>query len=146
MRTATLTLLAATVAAVGLLASPAAAGDRVCRGAIGAVTIADNVRVPRGATCTLTRTYVKGNVQAQRARCVERGRQRQRQRPRSEGAAAAARRLGRHGRQRLGPSRRRLRELLGRQRLRLTGRLYRPRPSSSSSSRSALKIASEKVG
>jgi hypothetical protein len=36
--------------------------DRICRGSIGAATIDDNVRVPRGATCRLTRTYVKGNV------------------------------------------------------------------------------------
>ncbi|HSF61735.1 MAG TPA: hypothetical protein VLA69_08565 [Gaiellaceae bacterium] len=64
MRLATLTTAAAVVgvAAVGLLAVPATADDRICRGSIGATTIDDNVRVPRGAPCTLMRTYVKGNV------------------------------------------------------------------------------------
>ncbi|THV13024.1 hypothetical protein E9934_10745 [Nocardioides caeni] len=42
--------------------SPAYADDRVCRGAIGARTIDDNVVVPRGATCRLIGTRVEGNV------------------------------------------------------------------------------------
>lgn len=57
-----------TIAAAGLLltgtvatAPGASAADRTCRGTIGKVTV-DNVNVPKGATCTLTGTRVKGNV------------------------------------------------------------------------------------
>lgn len=53
----------------GLLAMfepiPASAEERVCRGQIGAVTL-DNIRVPPGATCTLTRTRAKGTVKVER--------------------------------------------------------------------------------
>ncbi|WP_110239775.1 hypothetical protein [Nocardioides gilvus] len=58
--------LAATLLSAGLLASSsttAHADDRVCRGTIGKVTIDDNIVVPRGATCTLTRTRVEGNIE-----------------------------------------------------------------------------------
>jgi hypothetical protein len=61
-------LLAAMSIAAGLagaLPAVAHAEERVCRGAIGARTL-DNVRVPTGATCTLTRTYVKGTIKVQR--------------------------------------------------------------------------------
>lgn len=52
----------------GLLATaaPAQADDRVCRGSIDAVTVDDNVVVPRGATCVLTGTVVKGNVEVKK--------------------------------------------------------------------------------
>lgn len=56
------TVVLADVAATVLFVAPATASDRICRGSIGAVTIGDNVQVPVGATCNLTRTYVKGNV------------------------------------------------------------------------------------
>jgi hypothetical protein len=49
-------------AALSITAATAIAGDRVCRGTLGAATIDSNVRVPGGAMCTLTGTYVKGNV------------------------------------------------------------------------------------
>lgn len=41
------------------------AEERTCRGSIGARTV-DNLRVPTGATCRLTRTYVKGTIKVQR--------------------------------------------------------------------------------
>lgn len=45
---------------------PAAfAEERVCRGSLGAITV-DNLRVPSGASCTLTRTRVKGSIVVQR--------------------------------------------------------------------------------
>ena len=47
------------------VAAPAQAEERTCRGALGAITI-DNLRVPQDATCTLTRTYVKGTVKVER--------------------------------------------------------------------------------
>ena len=57
-----------TLAASGLVltaavatAPSAAAGDRTCRGTIGKVTV-DDVKVPKGATCTLKGTRVKGNI------------------------------------------------------------------------------------
>lgn len=37
------------------------ADDTICRGTLGAVTV-DNLVVPDGATCTLNRTQVEGNV------------------------------------------------------------------------------------
>jgi hypothetical protein len=49
----------------GALPATANAEERVCRGAIGARTL-DNVRVPTGATCRLTRTFVKGTITVQR--------------------------------------------------------------------------------
>lgn len=57
--------LAATLLSVGLLGATtttAHADDRVCRGKIGNVSIDDDIVVPRGAKCTLTRTRVDGNV------------------------------------------------------------------------------------
>jgi hypothetical protein len=60
----------AVIVAVGgamlLPAGPALAEEPVCRGSIGAVTV-DNLRVPDGATCTLTGTYVKGTVKVERS-------------------------------------------------------------------------------
>jgi hypothetical protein len=44
--------------------APAAAEDRVCRGELTDVTV-DNLRVPDGATCTLTRVRVKGTAKAE---------------------------------------------------------------------------------
>ena len=43
-------------------AAPALADERVCRGTIGARSIDEDIRVPRGATCRLTNTRVDGNV------------------------------------------------------------------------------------
>jgi hypothetical protein len=54
-------VLATAVGVVGLAASPAQAEERVCRGSIGAQTV-DNLRVPRGETCTLNGTRVEGTV------------------------------------------------------------------------------------
>jgi hypothetical protein len=48
-----------------LVASPAMAEERTCRGTIGAVTL-DNVRVPQGATCRLEGTVVQGTVKVER--------------------------------------------------------------------------------
>src|ERR671918_2032078 len=45
--------------------APASAEERVCRGAMGAVTV-DNLRVPQDATCTLTGTFVQGTVKVER--------------------------------------------------------------------------------
>ena len=60
-----LVMLAATAAvcvgSAGSFAPAAQAEERTCRGTIGAKTL-DNVRVPQGATCYLTKTYVKGTV------------------------------------------------------------------------------------
>ena len=55
------------VAAAVAVAMPAAAHaeERVCRGSIGARTL-DNVRVPTGETCRLTRMHVKGTITVQR--------------------------------------------------------------------------------
>jgi len=57
--------LTAAVVGLGLTALPAAAEERVCKGALGAVTV-DNLRVPEGATCTLSGTYVKGTIKVER--------------------------------------------------------------------------------
>jgi hypothetical protein len=58
------TILACAVAAAAFAGSAgtAVADDRICRGAIGSTTVDDNIRVPQGATCRLTRTRVEGNV------------------------------------------------------------------------------------
>jgi hypothetical protein len=40
------------------------AEERTCRGSLGAITV-DNLRVPQGATCTLTRTYAKGTIKVE---------------------------------------------------------------------------------
>ena len=62
-RLAILGSVVAIAAGVAAREAPSAeAGARICRGSIGARTIDDNVRVPAGATCYLTRTVVKGNV------------------------------------------------------------------------------------
>ncbi|GAA2378614.1 hypothetical protein [Nonomuraea africana] len=49
-----------------VVATPAFADERVCRGTIRAVTL-DNVRVPPGATCTLAGTRVKGTIKVERS-------------------------------------------------------------------------------
>lgn len=64
---------AATLTATGVLAVPAFADERSCRGALGKITV-DNLRVPQGATCTLTGTRVKGTITvARRATLYARG-------------------------------------------------------------------------
>ncbi len=69
MRTRRLVVFAAAAGvAAGIsagLPATAHAEERVCRGSIGARTL-DNVRVPSGATCRLTGTYVKGTITVQR--------------------------------------------------------------------------------
>jgi hypothetical protein len=59
----TTTVLAATfVAGLSIAgASPVAAGERTCRGTLGAVTV-DDLRVPEGARCVLNGTRVKGTI------------------------------------------------------------------------------------
>lgn len=57
-----LSLLPLVLAATFLAASPAAADDRRCDGAIGATHVDGNVIVPNGATCTLRGTRIDGNV------------------------------------------------------------------------------------
>ena len=53
------------IAAVALaFPSAAPAEERDCRGAIGAETV-DNLRVPDGATCTLSGTHVKGTIKVE---------------------------------------------------------------------------------
>ena len=52
-------------AVAALAAAPALAEERACRGTIGATTV-DNLRVPQGATCTLSGTRVKGTVKVER--------------------------------------------------------------------------------
>jgi hypothetical protein len=47
------------------LGPPALAEETVCRGNLGATTV-DNVKVPKGATCTLDGTTVKGTVKVNR--------------------------------------------------------------------------------
>ena len=55
----------AALAAAALATSPALAEERTCRGTIGKRTV-DNLRVPQGARCTLTRTRVEGTVKVER--------------------------------------------------------------------------------
>jgi hypothetical protein len=50
---------------VSLVAAPAAAEERVCRGTIGAVAL-DNILVPQGARCFLNGTRAKGTVKVSR--------------------------------------------------------------------------------
>ena len=57
--------VAATAAAAGVAAVPAHAEEISCRGALGAVTV-DNLRVPQGASCALSGTYVKGTIKVER--------------------------------------------------------------------------------
>jgi hypothetical protein len=56
---------ALSAAAVAALPATAHAEERTCRGSLGARTV-DNLRVPSGATCRLTGTYVKGTIKVQR--------------------------------------------------------------------------------
>jgi hypothetical protein len=65
MRIKVLAVAAVAAAVSAALPATAQAEERVCRGSIGARTL-DNVRVPTGATCRLTRTYVKGTITVQR--------------------------------------------------------------------------------
>jgi hypothetical protein len=58
-------VLPTVLAASAATATPARAEERTCRGTLGATTV-DNLRVPSGATCTLTRTKVKGTVKVER--------------------------------------------------------------------------------
>jgi hypothetical protein len=57
--------LPAVLAFAAWTAAPARAEERTCRGTMGATTV-DNLRVPSGATCTLTRTKVKGTLKVER--------------------------------------------------------------------------------
>jgi hypothetical protein len=52
--------------ATALAPASASAEERTCRGSLGAVTV-DNLRVPQGASCTLTGTRVKGTIKVERA-------------------------------------------------------------------------------
>jgi hypothetical protein len=54
-------ILVGAASAAAIVAMPAHAQDRTCRGVIGAVR-ADTVTVPPGATCTLSGTRVRGDV------------------------------------------------------------------------------------
>jgi hypothetical protein len=56
----------ALVMATAIAPASASAEERTCRGSLGAVTV-DNLRVPQGASCTLTGTRVKGTVKVERA-------------------------------------------------------------------------------
>src|SRR5688500_9048967 len=56
-------LIAAAVAILFALASPAAARDLKCNGTFKGKTY-DDVTVPRGAACTLTNATVRGDVRA----------------------------------------------------------------------------------
>jgi len=58
-------MIAATAALAATLPAAAQAEERVCRGSIGAKTL-DNVRVPTGKTCRLTKAVVKGTIKVQR--------------------------------------------------------------------------------
>jgi hypothetical protein len=52
------------VSSFAVAAPSVSAEERVCRGSLGAVTV-NNLRVPAGATCRLSRTYVKGTVKVE---------------------------------------------------------------------------------
>jgi hypothetical protein len=54
-------ILAAALVWGAVLAAPAAAEERACRGSLGAVTV-DNLRVPDGRSCTLNGTRVQGTI------------------------------------------------------------------------------------
>jgi hypothetical protein len=54
-----------TIIGVALLPGVAQAEERTCRGTIGARTV-DNLRVPRGASCTLNGTMVQGTIKVER--------------------------------------------------------------------------------
>jgi hypothetical protein len=54
------------VATVAIVAVPTAlAEERKCRGTLNAITV-DNLKVPKGATCTLNGTKVKGTIKVGR--------------------------------------------------------------------------------
>jgi hypothetical protein len=54
--------LSVTLVAAGMALAPAAhADERICTSSIGAETV-DNLKVPSGATCTLSGTIVEGNI------------------------------------------------------------------------------------
>lgn len=67
MKRFTTTILGTAIALGGTVAfAPgASAEERTCRGSIGAVAL-DNVRVPAGASCTLTGTSLKGTLKVER--------------------------------------------------------------------------------
>jgi len=64
MHRLTLTAVCAS-GALAIVAAPAAADERTCRGTLGAITV-DNLRVPQGATCTLNGTRLKGQLVVER--------------------------------------------------------------------------------
>jgi hypothetical protein len=59
------TALVLSLAAAAVMAAPALAEERTCRGTLGAVTV-DNLRVPQGATCVLNGTRIKGTLKVER--------------------------------------------------------------------------------
>lgn len=66
MKLAIIAVGAGTLVAASLVSAPvASAEERVCHGSIGATTV-DNLRVPTGATCSLTGTDVEGTVKVER--------------------------------------------------------------------------------
>jgi hypothetical protein len=82
-----LVLVGGALAGVGLMATPALAEERTCRGRIGATTV-DNLRVPQGASCTLERTRVKGTVKVENGATLNAFRIRVIGNVQAEGAAA----------------------------------------------------------
>ena len=59
--------------ALAVLPSIVVAEERTCRGDLGGAAV-DNLRVPDGATCTLSRNHVKGNIKVEsRATLYARG-------------------------------------------------------------------------
>ena len=66
MKVVNLVFAVLVAAAVATVAVPSAlAEERKCRGALNAVTV-DNLKVPKGATCTLNGTKVKGTINVSR--------------------------------------------------------------------------------
>ncbi len=61
----TIGIMAMALSVALLLPAAAQAEERVCRGALGGITV-DNLRVPQNATCKLTGTRVKGTIKVQR--------------------------------------------------------------------------------
>ena len=60
------------LAAAALAPASASAEERTCRGSLGGVTV-DNLRVPQGASCTLTGTRVKGTNGTRQRRAGQQG-------------------------------------------------------------------------
>lgn len=86
-RHATMKRFLSSAAAAGLLltatavvAPSASADERTCRGTLRAVTV-DDVKVPRGATCRMYGTRVKGNIKVQSGAKFTAAHQRRRQHP-----------------------------------------------------------------